>query len=48
MTKDEMKLFRQRRKRIIAMHNKGIPHPEIARLVGLKNRQRVWQIINGK
>jgi len=48
MTKDEMKIYRERKRKIIALHKRGVSHPEIARIIGLKNRQRVWQIINGK
>jgi len=48
MTKQEMARFRKRKARILALAAKGIPHPVIARKMGLNNRQRVWQIINGK
>jgi len=48
MTKDEMKQFAKRRQEIRRLAAKGVPHPEIARKFGMKNRQRVWQIVNGK
>ena len=48
MTKLEMARFAKRRAKIMALAAKGMPHPEIARRMRMKNRQRVWQIVNGK
>ena len=48
MTKDEMKWFARRRVRIMRLIKQKISHAEIARRLGMKNRQRVWQIVNGK
>ncbi len=48
MTKAEMVKFRERRREIKRLARKGVSHPEIARMFGMKNRQRVWQIVNGK
>ena len=48
MTKKEMAYFRRRRERIKRMAASGIPQAEIARRLGMKNRQRVNQIVNSK
>lgn len=43
-----MKQFAKRAAEIKRLAAKGVPHPEIAKRFGMKNRQRVWQIVNGK
>jgi len=48
MTKSEMRRYAKRRAKIMALDAKGISHSQIAKLLGMKNRQRVWQIVNGK
>ena len=48
MTKQEMAFFRRRRERIKRMLARGISQAEIARRLGMKNRQRVNQIVNNK
>lgn len=48
MTKQEMKKYAKRAAEIKRLAADGVPHPKIAKLFGMKNRQRVWQIVNGK